>query len=175
VEQLVEVLQLAMKQLKEILIAVNVVTDLTGKIMRTFVSFEFDSSQESLLGNPPGQELAQYLCEGLKSAGLHVIGPKNREDWAWDFVFDKGCYQIESIVGHVDYRPIQWLITTYLHLKFWKKLFPGKLFKANAESTLQRYCQEIHSLLSDSRFSSVRWYDQKEFDQNLTDRWGSSP
>ncbi len=142
--------------------------------MRTFVSFESDFPHEGKTGNPPGKELLQYLSVGLRNAGMQVSEPQNREDWAWDFLLDKNGYQIESIVGYVNDLPIQWLITTHLHLSFWKKLFASSVI-AQAESELQNYCQAIHKLLSDSRFRNVRWYNQRDFDQNATDKWAASP
>jgi len=144
--------------------------------MRSFVSFKTDFSNDTKAEDTPGQELAQYLCEGLCSAGFEVKGPQNREDWAWDFLLSKEAYQIESIVGYVDDDPIQWLITTHLHLSFWKKLFGGASIKTKAGKNLRSYCQAIHQLLSsDNRFRSVRWYEQQDFDQNLTDKWEPSP
>ena len=142
--------------------------------MRTLASFKINFLYERKAGEPPGKELAQHLSEGLISAGFHVSEPQNREDWAWDFLLDRNGYQIESIVGYVNNSPIQWLITTHLHFSFWKKLFPGSV-KAQAESELKSYCQTIHELLSDSRFQTVRWYDQRDFDQNATDKWATSP
>lgn len=142
--------------------------------MRTFVSFESDFSCEGKDGNPPGQEIAQYFYEGLKGAGFQVSKPKNREDWAWDFLLNKNGYQIESIIGYVNDSPIQWLITTHLHFTFWKKLFANSV-RVEAESELRNYCQKIHELLFDSRFRSIRWYNQMDFDQNETDKWAASP
>ena len=140
--------------------------------MRTFVSFETDFPHDT---NPPGQELAQYLCEGLKSSRFEVDGPKNREDWAWDLLLTNDNYQIESIVGFVNDEPFQWLITTHLHLSLWRRLFAGKSFKTQAQKELKRYCLAINKLLSSERFGSVRWYEQKDFDQSLTDKWEPSP
>lgn len=142
--------------------------------MKTFVSFESDFSHKGKAGSPPGKELAQYLNEGLRNAGFQVSVPQNREDWAWDFLLDKNCYRIESIVGYVNDSPVQWLITTHLHFSFWKNLFASSV-KTQAESELKSYCRAIHELLSDSRFQTVRWYAQRDFDQNATEKWAASP
>jgi hypothetical protein len=142
--------------------------------MRTFVSFESDFSHEGEEGRPPGLELAQYLYQGLRKAGFQINDPQNREDWAWDFILDKNDYQIETVVGYVNDSPIQWLITTYVHVSFWKKLFMSSV-KMQAESELKSYCQVIHGLLSGGEFRAVRWYEQIDFDQNATDKWAASP
>ncbi|WP_428241669.1 hypothetical protein [Gynuella sp.] len=149
-------------------------TKLDRTFMRTFVSFESDFSCEDSIEHPKGQELARYLYNGLRESGFQVREPQNREDWAWDILLLKDGYQIESILGYVNDSPIQWLVTTHLHFSIWKKLFAGSV-KNHAENELQSYCCTIHRLLSNDRFRFIRWYNQEEFDQNVTDKWESYP
>lgn len=134
--------------------------------MKTFVSFESDFPCKENIEFPCGQELAQYFSDGLKKSGFQVVGPNNREDWAWDLLLNKKGYQIESIIGYVNDSSIQWLITTYLHLPFWKNI--PFLNTKNDQSTndLQNFCKVIDELLSNNHFSKVRWYDQESFDKS---------
>ena len=142
--------------------------------MKTYVSFESDFSSERTVENPPGEELSQYLYENFVTAGFQVNEPKNREDWAWDFLLKTNSCQIESIVSYVNDWPIQWLLTTHLHYPPWKMFLADSVI-AQAESDLQDYCQTIHKSLSNNRFWTVRWYDIRDFNNNETEYWSPSP
>ena len=146
------------------------------KVMKTFVSFEMNFSIVSKRENLLDKELLQFLRKKMHNAGFNIQGPKNREDWAWDFLLERNNYQIESIIGYVNDGAIQWLVTTYLHLSFWKKIFGSKIVKVETNRYLRDYCLAIHQILYfDDRFDSIRWYEQRDFDRNITNKWESFP
>ena len=146
-------------------------------MLRTIVSFEAaDYSHERTNDDPPGEELAHFIGKSLSESGFKVVGPENREDWAWNISIKEEGFQIEIIIGFVDDKEIQWLITNHLHLSLARKIFKTNETKSAGTIYLRRLCDAIHkSLSSNNRVRSIRWYRQGDFDQNLTEEWASSP
>lgn len=143
--------------------------------MNTIVSFQSSFEIRGKNGDPPGQELASFLFEGLRNSNIQICDLKNREDWGWDFRTEQNTFQIESIVGYVGDPPVQWLVTNHLHLSRWRSVFSGSSVRSQADSYLQFYCFAIHELLSDERFSSIRWYTQENYDNLTKDKWSLAP
>jgi hypothetical protein len=139
--------------------------------LRTFVSFKAAFPTD---GQPAGKELADFIAAALADAGIVYTGPVNREDWAWEIHSQVGEIDLEMIVGYVDDDPRDWLITQTAHLPILARLFGGSLEKRTA--ALRPLCNAIDSAIkSDSRFSEIRWYLQRDFEKDHGDTWADSP
>lgn len=139
--------------------------------LRTFVSFKADFPTD---GQPAGKKLADFILTALRVAGIEHTGPEDREGWAWDIYCKAGKIQIECIIGFMDDDPREWLITTYGHGPLLLRLFGGG-GKAR-ETALRPFCEAIDSAIKqDDRFSSIRWYLQKDWDALHSDTWGEIP
>jgi hypothetical protein len=140
--------------------------------LRSFVSFEADFSTD---GQPPGKELADFIASALREKSLGCTGPAEREGWAWEVFWRAGNIQVESIIGFADDAPRQWLITTYSHVSFLRKIFIAGI-EQEREKTLRQFCEAIdNALQDDGRFATIRWYTQQEFDGDYGDTWGEAP
>jgi hypothetical protein len=139
--------------------------------VRTLVSFEADFPTS---GEPPGRELAAFVAEALRAAGLTSEAPSEREGWAWDIISRADGVTIESIVGFSDDPPRQWQVHTHAHLPFWKRL--SREANARREETLGQWTAAIHqAVTADPRFRSIRWYEQRQFDQDHGETYFATP
>jgi len=143
--------------------------------MKTIVSFNSDFPTVSENEMPVGLELSQYIYKALTKAGYQIVGPNDREGWAWDFVVQKEGYQIEAILGYVSDNQLQWLITTHAHFSLINKVFGRKVAMEKSKLEMSDFCGVINDSLSDEKFSHIRWYAQDSFDNNELDKWSSSP
>lgn len=148
--------------------------------VRTIVGFVADFPTEPIGNDPPGQELAAFVAQGLKDAGFAVEAPGDREGWAWDFYTKDEALEIQSIVGLVDDMdsdpPRQWLITNdCCNQGFLQRLFGTNQPSEQRQQMLRRFCDALHQIISaDSRFSHIAWYNEDTFDK-LDDQPGASP
>jgi hypothetical protein len=140
--------------------------------LHSFVSFKAAFPVD---GEPAGKELADFISSALRSAGIEHTNPEEREGWAWNIFSQAGKVKIESIIGFVDDEPLQWLITSYGHLPFLNKLFSGGGGQVR-EAALRPFCEAIDSAIkSDTRFSEIRWYTEKDFNTDNGDTWNEVP
>ena len=140
--------------------------------LRSFVSFEADFPTN---GQPPGKELADFIASALRDKSVGCTGPEEREGWAWQVFWQAGSIQLESIIGFADDAPRQWLITTYAHVPFLRKIFVVGI-QREREKNLRQFCEVIDGVLKDDgRFATIRWYTQHDFDGDYGDTWGEAP
>ncbi|MBC7855161.1 MAG: hypothetical protein IAF94_17150 [Pirellulaceae bacterium] len=139
--------------------------------VKSIVSFVASFPQEYTDdGAPPGEELANFIASSVRQSGLASGVPDERGGWAWEFVTKDDGAEVFSIVGLVDDMdlkpPRQWLITISVNSGFFSRLFGGSGAAAKREKLLRIVCEAIHKRIqSDDRFSEVRWYSDKTFDQ----------
>ncbi len=139
--------------------------------VRPYVTFETDFPMPFDGDAPLDDSLATHLSGALRDQGFH-ISELDWIDYAWDFF----CYvphgRIYCVLGPCDDGPRQWLITTTPYRRF----FHWLLRRRSVEDDHRGLCQGIHSILSrDSRFRSVRWYTQKEWDKGFGESWSDEP
>jgi len=149
-------------------------------VTRTVVSFE--APEESFPTNrgdndaPPGREIAALVSKALSRSGIAHEGPLDRGGWAWDVAASSEHATIESTVGFVDDAPIQWLIVTTSRPR---RRF-GKRARVETEeaaaSMLDLWIRSILEVTSGPHgLTTVRWYDQKDFDYDHGDTWAPTP
>ncbi len=124
---------------------------------------------------PAGQCLAEFIAMQLRIAGFNLVGPTERQGWAWDISATVDGVVIDTIIGLVDDMestpPRQWLITNDHTVGIWNRLFGSQAQHNQKELAMRKYCEAIHkTIASDNRFSHIFWYDKGAFD-----RPGDSP
>ena len=135
--------------------------------VRSFVSFEADFPRD---GEPPGEELARFVSDALRAAGVTHDAPHEREGWAWDIHSDR----VDCIIGLVDDGPREWLITNHGELPLLRRV--SRTAREEQEEALRRWCEAIDAALkADGRFRTIRWYDAAAFDRDHGDTWGDEP
>lgn len=123
------------------------------------MSFEADFPTS---GEPPGRELAEFVSDALKAAGVTSEAPSEREGWAWDIISGANGLTIECIVGFSDDPPRQWQIHTYAHLSAWKRF--SRAAETRRGELLKQWTEAIdEAIKTDPRFRSIRWYDERQF------------
>lgn len=139
--------------------------------LRTIVGFvaAFPSDRDAD-DSPAGRLLAEFVTARLIDAGIQLVGPREREGWAWDVSANVDGITIDTIVGLVDDMdsspPRQWLITNDATIGFWNRLFASRAKRDQSELSMRRYCEAIHRILvSDDRFSHILWYNKQTFDR----------
>jgi hypothetical protein len=124
---------------------------------------------------PAGRSLAEFIATKLKLAGFRLLGPNERQGWAWDISATVDEITVDTIVGLVDNMestpPRQWLITNDHTVGVWNRLFGSRAQRSQRELSIRRYCEAIYKIIaSDDRFSHILWYNKETFD-----RPGDSP
>ena len=139
--------------------------------VRTFVSFEAPGSKE---GEPPfGRDLADSLAAGLREQGLDVVGPEDHEGWAWSLSRSFEGGGIFALVGLTDDPPMEWQVHSYGR-RDWKVF--GRMKEEELERELRAWCEALDAFLKgDEQVRSIRWYDQKTFEQDHGETWSDSP
>ena len=144
--------------------------------VRTIVGFvaAFPSEREAD-DAPAGRSLAEFIAMQLRTAGFNLLGPTERQGWAWDISATVDGVVIDTIIGLVDDMeatpPRQWLITNDHTVGIWNRLFGSRAQREQRELAIRRYCETIHKTISsDDRFSHILWYNMETFD-----RPGDSP
>jgi hypothetical protein len=143
--------------------------------MNTIVSFNSDFPAICKNDIKVGFELSQHIYGALTKSGFEIIGPSNREGWAWGFLVQKNGYQIEAIFGYVNDEQLQWLITMHVHLSLVNRIFHKKKTSKKSTVDLMSFCNAINDLLYNDEFNNIRWYAQEKFDKNELERWSPSP
>jgi hypothetical protein len=139
--------------------------------VRTIAGFvaAFPSEREAD-DSPPGRFLAEFIATQLRTEGFSLLGPSERQGWAWDISATVDGIVISSIVGLVDDTestpPRQWLITNDPIVSIWSCLFGSQTQRDQRELAMRRYCEIIHkNMASDDRFSHILWYNKETFDR----------
>ena len=121
--------------------------------------------------DPPGRELATFIADALRRQGFDVIGPDDREGWAWDMTCRLPNVRIDCIIGAVDDRPRQWLVTTAPRVSLVDRLRGRK--HLNVQTGFYESLDQI--LKTDGRFHAIRWYFQADFDRDYGESWAEGP
>lgn len=144
--------------------------------LRTIVGFvaSFPSEREAD-DAPAGRFLAEFIATQLRTAGFNLIGPNERQGWAWDISATVDGINIDTIIGLVDdlesKPPRQWLITIDHAVGIWNRLFGSRSQRDQREFAMRKFCEIIHkTITSDDRFSHIFWYNK-----DTCDRPGDSP
>lgn len=144
--------------------------------VRTIAGFvaAFPSEREAD-DSPPGRFLAEFIATQLRTEGFNLLGPTERQGWAWDISATVDGIVMNSIVGLVDDTestpPRQWLITNDHIVGIWSGLFGSQAQRDQRKLAMRRYCEIIHkTMASDDRFSHILWYNK-----DTIDRPGDSP
>ena len=147
---------------------------------RTIVTFEAPQTTFPVApgteGEPAGREVAQFVSSALREAGVPHRGPEDRGGWAWQLVSDGEHGSVECIVGLVDDAPRQWQIVTDVRAR--RRLLRSS--RAEAEAASARARDQVIAAVNDAigsrpGITSVRWYDQDDFDRDHGETWSASP
>ena len=128
------------------------------------------SSEREADDSPPGRLLAEFIATQLRTEGFNLLGPTERQGWAWDISATVDGIVINTIVGLVDDTestpPGQWLITNDQTVDIWSRLFGSRAQRDQRELAMRKYCETIHkTMASDARFSQIFWYNKDTFDR----------
>jgi hypothetical protein len=99
--------------------------------LRTIVAFvaSFPSEREAD-DAPAGRFHAEFIATHLRTAGFNLIGPNERQGWAWDISATLYGINLDTIIGLVDDMeskpPRQWLITIDHAVGVWNRLFGSR-------------------------------------------------
>ena len=144
--------------------------------VRTIVGFvaAFPSDREGD-GAPAGRLLAEFIATNLRSTGFNLLGPNERQGWAWDMSATKDSITVNTTVGLVDDMestpPRQWLVTNDYTVSIWNRIFGSRSQHEQRDRSIRRYCEAIQKIMeSDGRFSQILWSNKATFD-----RPGDSP
>ena len=131
-------------------------------MLRSFVTF---FAELPLSSQPLGRELAEYLADALRRAGLQVSDPERRENWAWTIRSEQTLREVEIVAGKAHGAMNAWLVTLDAHVSLAFGLVGGEDADEVRDETLRPYCLALdRALKADARFHQVRWYTQEEFD-----------
>lgn len=133
-------------------------------------------SERKADGAPAGRPLAEFIATQLRATGFNVLGPTERQGWAWNISATVDGVRIDTIIGLVDdiesTPPRQWLITNDHAVGIWNRLFGSRAQREQRELAIRRYCETIHKTISsDDRFSHIFWYNQETFDRPDDSPW----
>jgi hypothetical protein len=105
---------------------------------------------------PPGLDLAEFLCQGLRTEGFTSPGVKQHDSYGWYF-------EVRTPAGVVVWSMLQlsdsWLLIT-------RPLVPllKRVFGESPDREHQTACDAIDAILRrDQRFRNIRWYTREEF------------
>lgn len=138
--------------------------------MRTYVSFQSDSSSLTSGEVPPGRDLAQWLINGLQQLGV-TCNESGGLDYAHDFFANVCGQQFYVMVGLVDDGVRQWLVSTDSTMGFIRRLFGV----SDADGHLQLVEHIDAVLYGGGAISSIRWYTPIEWNETPDETWSEHP
>ena len=132
----------------------------------------FDSSiavsNQSADGLPPGEEIADAICDLLRRSGFTVSGTDATPAmWFFDVHVEGGIVGIE-VASNRAWAPVEWPEWSLLLGKLVRRGFAANLFRRAASpgerEAFQALVRRVHEVLvSDMRFSRVGWLASDEW------------
>jgi hypothetical protein len=106
---------------------------------------------------PGGEAVTRAIYDGFRRCGVPCSDVVQRSVYGWQFDFNNDGTRFICVVQA--YESDQWLLIFDLPRSGWRRLFSSK-----SNDTITLAAKKIHQLLiSDSRFSNIRWYNRKQF------------
>jgi hypothetical protein len=128
-------------------------------MIRSHASFQGDFPKERTENEPAGREIADLLSSQLPGKGL-LVHRRDSTEYSHTLHIRAGKSRFYAEIGLVDDGDREWLVFVEPAVRW--------LFRiVGVSSTHRRALEAVHEILAnDSRISQLRWYTEREWNNN---------